>query len=321
MKTVKILVAALAAFCVSSIAQAQQEFPNRNITLVVPFPAGSTTDTVARRMAEYWRPLARVPVLVDNRPGADGNIAASFVLRAPADGHTIFVTGNSVHGANPNIYRQMPFDAVADFAPVAGVMSIPMILTVRADFQARTIGEFIELAKNRQPPFLFASGNMSTLGSAELFGGRAGIPREHVPYRGSPQVVTDLLGGQFSWAFIDALTSMSHIQNGSLRALAVTSATRLPSLPNVPTVAESGFTGFEMGAWVGLVVPVRTPQDVVDRLSRWTLDFANDPATVQFLAQISATPLPYTAPQLRAFINNEVATWSEIVSIGNIERK
>jgi tripartite-type tricarboxylate transporter receptor subunit TctC len=305
----------------SSLAQAQTEFPNRNITLVVPFPAGSTTDAVARRFADYLRPVARVPVVVENRPGADGNIAASSVLRAPADGHTIFVTGNSVHGANPNVYRQLPFDAEADFAPVAGIMSIPMILTVRADSPARSIAQFIEYAKGRRPPLIFASGNMSTLGAAELLGSRAGIQREHVPYRGSPQVVTDLLGGQFDWAFIDALTSMSHIRNGTLRALAVTSARRIESLPDVPTVAESGFPGFEMGAWVGLVVPARTPPEIAEQLSRWAIDFNSDPATRQFLAQINASSLPLTAPQLRAFIRNEIATWSEIVAIGNIERK
>ncbi len=321
MKAIRALLTVMAALTTPIAAHAQSEFPQRTITLVVPFPAGSTTDAVARRMAEYWRPIARVPVIVENRAGADGNIAASSVLRAPADGYTIFVTGNSVHGANPNIYRQMPFDAVADFAPVAGVMTIPMILTVKADSPVRSLSQFVEFARGRPQPMQFASGNMSTLGAAELFGSRAGVPRDHIPYRGSPQVVTALLGGQFDWAFIDALTSMSHIQSGSLRALAVTSATRLAPIPDVPTLAESGFANFEMGAWVGVVVRSQTPPAIVSQLSQWTLAFVNDAATHQYLAQINASPMPYTADQLRQFIGNEIRTWAEIVNIGNIERK
>jgi tripartite-type tricarboxylate transporter receptor subunit TctC len=297
-----------------------QTYPARPITLVVPFPAGSTTDNTARKLAEYMRATLNVTVVVDNKAGADGNVAAQAVLRAAPDGYTLFVTGNSVHGANANLYKELPFDPIKDFDMIAGVMTIPMILAVRPDFPANSVPEFIAEAKKRAKPMFFASGNNSTRGAAELFKARYGIPLDHVPYKGSPQVVADLIAGQFDCAFIDSGTLRGFIQEGKLKGLAITSEKRLASLPNIPTVAE-GLPGFQFGAWVGVVARAKTPPDILAKLSATVQAFAKDPATINFLASIGSTPLNMDAQQLRTFVESETKNWAEIVKAANIEKK
>jgi tripartite-type tricarboxylate transporter receptor subunit TctC len=271
-------------------------------------------------MAEFMKAATNSPVIVDNRVGADGNIAAQSVLRAPADGYTVFVTGNSVHGANANLYKELPFDPIRDFDMIGGVMTIPMVLTVRPDFPANNARQFVAEAKKRRKPLFFATGNNSTRGAAELFKARYGIQMEHVPYKGSPQVVVDLLGGQFDCAFIDALTVGRFIQDGKLKGLAITSEKRLPSLPSIPTVAED-LPGFEFGAWVGVVVRAKTPPDAMSKLSALVQDFAKDSATISWLTSIGSAPLQMDANQLRRFIESETKTWAEIVRLAQIERK
>ena len=203
---------------------------------------------------------------------------------------------------------------------IAGVMTIPMILAVRPDFPANNVREFVAEAKKRTKPMFFASGNNSTRGAAELFKARYGIPLDHVPYKGSPQVVADLIAGQFDCAFIDSGTLRGFIQEGKLKGLAITSEKRLASLPNIPTVAE-GLPGFEFGAWVGVVARANTPPEILSRLSANVQAFSRDPATIAFLASIGSTPLQLDAPQLKAFVESETRNWAEIVKAANIEKK
>ncbi len=304
----------------AQLAQADT-YPSRTVTLVVPFPAGSTTDSVARKMAEFMRTKVAVTVIVENKAGADGNIAAQHVLRQPADGYTVFITGNSVHGANANIYKEMPFDPINDFEAVGGVMSIPMVLTVKPDFPANNVREFVIEAKKRDKPMLYASGNTSTRGVTELFKVRYGIKMDHVPYKGSPQVVADLAGGQFDAAFVDANTVGAFIRDGRLKGLAISSTERLSTLPNIPTVAEGGVPGFQFGAWVGVVVRARTPPEVVGQLGKLVEDFTKDPSTLSYLSSIGGGPMTMNARQLKTFIESETKTWAEIVKVANIEKK
>src|ERR1700752_4558026 len=189
------LVAALTGTAAWRQASAEA-YPSRRINLIVPFPAGSATDAVTRRLAESIRVETGVTVLVENKPGADGNLAALSVLKADADGYTVFVTTNSTQSANINLFNTMPYDPRRDFAPVAGIMTIPMMLTVRADFPAGSVSEFVSLAKARAKPLSFGSGNTSSRGAGELFRLRAGIEMQHIPYRGMPQVLTDVLAGE-----------------------------------------------------------------------------------------------------------------------------
>jgi tripartite-type tricarboxylate transporter receptor subunit TctC len=194
---------AVALLAASLAPSSAESYPSRRIAPTVPFPAGSATDAVTRRLAESIRDVTGVTVLVENKPGADGNLAAISVLRADADGYTVFVTTNSTQAANVNLFNSMPYDPRADFAPVAGLMTIPLMLTVRNDFPARSVVEFVALAKTRGTPLSFGSGNTSSRGAAELFRFRAGIEMQHVPYRGMPQALTDVLSGQIDCLFAD----------------------------------------------------------------------------------------------------------------------
>ncbi len=315
--------AGMVAFSMLAAASAAtaQQYPTRQVTLVVPFPAGSATDGVARRLAESIRAATNVAVIVENKPGADGNLAALTVLRADPDGYSIFVTTNSTHAANVNIFNSMPYDPKADFAPVAGIMTIPMMLSVRADFPAKSVAEFVALAKSRATPISFASGNTSSRGAAELFKSREGIPMQHVPYRGMPQALTDVVGGQVDCVFADTSSGLGLVQDGSLRVLGVSSPKRLSSMPNIPTIAESGLPGYELAAWVGVFVRAKTPPEIVTKLNQMITAFVNDPATVSYMATIGATPFPSTPEQLGAFAEADTKRWAEIVEVGQIEKK
>jgi tripartite-type tricarboxylate transporter receptor subunit TctC len=228
-----------------------EPYPSQRLTLIVPFPPGSATDSVTRHLAESIRAATNATVVVENKPGADGNLAALAVLKAEPDGYTAFVTTNSTQAANVNLFNSLPYDPKADFAPVAGIMTIPMMLTVKSDFPAKSVAEFVELAKKRPKPLSFGSGNTSSRGAAELFRFREGIEMQHVPYRGMPQALTDVMGRQIDCVFADPASAQGLVLDGKLRALAVTSSTRLETMPNLPTIAESGLPGYELTAWVG----------------------------------------------------------------------
>jgi len=314
------LVAALAGAADWRQASAES-YPSRRINLIVPFPAGSATDAVTRRLAESIRIETGMTVLVENKPGADGNLAALAVLKAEADGYTVFVTTNSTQAANINLFNAMPYDPKADFAPVAGIMTIPMMLAVKPEFPAKTVAEFIALAKSRQKPLSFGSGNTSSRGAAELFRSRAGIEMQHVPYRGMPQALTDVLAGEVDCVFADPASAQGLIQDGRLRVLAVTSSERLAGLPDVPTLAQTGLSGAELSAWVGVFVRSGTPSDIVAKLSQVVLGFVNNKDTTAYLESVGAKPFPATPDELGKFEEADTRRWAEIVEIAKIEKK
>jgi tripartite-type tricarboxylate transporter receptor subunit TctC len=298
-----------------------ESYPSRRINLIVPFPAGSATDAVTRRLAESIRIETGVTVLVENKPGADGNLAALAVLKAEADGYTVFVTTNSTQAANINLFNAMPYDPKADFAPVAGIMTIPMMLAVKPEFPAKTVAEFITLAKSRQKPLSFGSGNTSSRGAAELFRSRAGIEMQHVPYRGMPQALTDVLAGEVDCVFADPASAQGLIQDGRLRVLAVTSSERLAGRPDVPTLAQTGLSGAELSAWVGVFVRSGTPSDILAKLSQVVLGFVNNKGTAAYLESVGAKPFPAGPDELGKFEDADTRRWAEIVEIAKIEKK
>jgi tripartite-type tricarboxylate transporter receptor subunit TctC len=314
-----VLLAAVLAAC-ASFASAQ-EFPSRRITLIVPFPAGSATDGIARRLAADMVKIANVPVIVDNKPGADGNIAAMSVLRSEADGYTVFVTTNSTQAANVNLFKTMPFDPKADFAPVSGLVKIPMMLTVRADFPAKNVAEYIALAKKSSKPLTFGTANQTGRGAGELFKERESLSIINVPYRGSPQALTDLLGGHVDSLFSDPVSAAGLVQKGSVRVLAVTSAKRAPTMPDVPSFDESGLPGFELIAWVAAFVPTKTPKAHVAKLNTMISTILNDPATASFLSATGATPFPTTPEQLASFAETDTMRWAKIVEAAKMEKQ
>lgn len=298
-----------------------ESYPSRRLNLIVPFPAGSATDAVTRRLAESIRIETGVTVLVENKPGADGNLAALAVLKAEADGYTVFVTTNSTQAANINLFNAMPYDPKADFAPVAGIMTIPMMLAVKPEFPAKTVAEFIALAKSRQKPFSFGSGNTSSRGAAELFRSRADIEMQHVPYRGMPQALTDVLAGEVDCVFADPASAQGLIQDNRLRVLAVTSNERLAGLPDVPTLAQAGLSGAELSAWVGVFVRSGTPSDIVAKLSQVVLGFVNNKDMAAYLDSVGAKPFPAGPDEIGKFEEADTRRWAEIVEIAKIEKK
>ncbi|QQO12502.1 tripartite tricarboxylate transporter substrate binding protein [Bradyrhizobium diazoefficiens] len=319
--TMACLAVAVTFATVSAREASAQPFPSRRVTLTVPFPAGSATDGVTRRLAESIQNQAGVTVLVENKPGADGNLAALSVLRADADGYNVFVTTNSTHAANVNLFNEMPFDPKADFAPVAGIMSIPLLLTVKNDFPARTVAEFVALAKTRAQPLSFGSGNTSSRGAAELFRYDAGIKMQHVPYRGMPQALTDLLSGQIDCVFADPASAQGLIQDHQLRVLAVTSGERIASLPDAPTMTEIGLQRSELTAWVGVFVRSGTPAEVIDRLNRFVRAFLETADTRVYLESVGAKPFLTTPAELGLFADADTRRWAQIVEIAKIEKK
>lgn len=300
---------------------AAESYPSRRINLIVPFPAGSATDAVTRRLAESIRIETGATVLVENKPGADGNLAALAVLKADADGYTVFVTTNSTQAANVSLFSAMPYDPAADFAPVAGIMTIPMMLAVKPEFPARTVAEFIALAKTRETPISFGSGNTSSRGAAELFRARAGISMQHVPYRGMPQALTDVLAGEIDCVFADPASAQGLIQDGRLRILAVTSSDRLAGMPDVPTLAQAGLSGAELTAWVGVFVRTGTASEIVAKLSRVVLAFVSSKDTAGYLESVGAKPFPAGPDELKAFEEADTQRWAEIVAVAKIEKK
>jgi tripartite-type tricarboxylate transporter receptor subunit TctC len=291
------------------------------MTLIVPFPPGSATDSVTRHLAESIRGSTNITVVVENKPGADGNLAALSVLKAEPDGYTAFVTTNSTQAANASLFNSLPYDPKTDFAPVAGIMTIPMMLTVKSNFPANSVAEFVELAKKREKPLSFGSGNTSSRGAAELFRFREGIEMQHVPYRGMPQALTDVIGGQIDCVFADPASARGLVQDGTLRALAVTSSKRLETMPDLPTIAESGLPGYELTAWVGVFVRTRTSPEIIAKLNDLVTTFVNSPGARNYLATIGATPFPSTPQELGAFQEADARRWAEIVETAKIEKK
>ena len=304
-----------------SLAQDAKPYPARQITLVAPFPAGSATDTIARMLANSISQDARVPVVVENKPGADGNIAATHVARAVADGATVFVTTNSTHAANASIFKALPFDPKADFQPVAGLVKIPMILMVKADSAIESITDFIARARRSTKPLSYGSSSQTGRGAGEAMKVAAGVDLLNVPYKGSPQALTDLVGGQIDSVFGDPVSAAGMVSKGLVRVLAATSASRVPTLPDVPTLAEAGLVDFELTAWVAMFVPAKTPRDAIDRLNTYANAFLRNPATVRHLAGMGAIAFPTSPEQLGAFADAETRRWARIVEFAKIERQ
>jgi tripartite-type tricarboxylate transporter receptor subunit TctC len=321
LKVTRGIPAVLLVLAVAVSAASAEPYPSQRLTLIVPFPPGSATDGVTRHLAESIRVATNVSVVVENKPGADGNLAALAVLKAEPDGYTAFVTTNSTQAANISLFNSLPYDPKADFAPVAGIMTIPMMLTVKSDFPATSVAEFVELAKQRPKPLSFGSGNTSSRGAAELFRFREGIELQHVPYRGMPQALTDLMGGQIDCVFADPASAQGLVQDGKLRALAVTSSKRIETMPGLPTIAESGLPGYELNAWVGVFVRANTPPEIVARLNSLVNGFVNSAEAKNYLATVGATPFPSTPQELGAFQETDTRRWAEIVETAKIEKK
>jgi tripartite-type tricarboxylate transporter receptor subunit TctC len=312
---------ALAALALAAAPAFAQDYPAKPIKLIVPFPPAGGTDVLSRAIAQSLANNTKWLIVIDNKPGAGGNIGLDFAAKSPPDGYTIAMGQTANLAVNPALYSSMPFDPLKDFAPIALLSSQPLILVVDAKSPYRTLQDLVDAAKKDPGKVNMASSSNGTIGhiGGELFQRRAGIRMTHVPYKGAGPAVTDLMGGSVDCFFGNTQAVGGLVTAGRLRALAVTSPRRLGNFPTVATVAEQGYPGFEAATWSGLVAPAGTPQAIVDRLNA---EANKALATTEMKAKLyedGSTPLGGTAKQFAEFIRTEHAKWGAAVREANIK--
>jgi tripartite-type tricarboxylate transporter receptor subunit TctC len=292
---------------------AAQSYPTKPITIIVPYPPGGPTDIVARLIGQKLGEKVGQQVIIDNRPGAGGNVGAALVARAAPDGYTLLL-GTTAHAINPSVFASLNYNIVKDFSPVVLLTSLPLVVVTNAAVPAKNIQELIALAKSKPNELAYASsGNgQSTHLAAELFKTMAGVSMTHVPYKGSAPALTDLAGGQVAVMFDTMLSAMPQVKGGRLHALAVTTATRSGAAPTLPTVAESGVPGYEAVAWSGLLAPARTPADVVAKLNTEINAILSQPDVRKRLLHDGADPVGGSAEQFSTHLVKEVQKWAAV---------
>jgi tripartite-type tricarboxylate transporter receptor subunit TctC len=311
----KLLLAACLAG--SAFAVLAQSYPTKAVRFVVPYPAGGYYDLLARvigaKLTENWSQ----PVVVENRVGANGMVGTDFVAKSPPDGYTILMGGIGPFGISPSLYAKMAYDPVRDFAPVIHVASAPNVLVVHPSVDARSVKELIALARSDPGKLTFSSagsGSSQHL-SAEMFNTMVGARMTHIPYKGSAPAVTATLGGQVSVLFGTMADVVAHIRADKLRALAVTSARRIPSLPDVPTMIEAGVPGFEATAWFGVFAPAAVPHDIIAKLNQDIGRILRLPDVLERISQQGSAEIVGGSPeQYGAFVRAEIAKWAKVVS-------
>jgi tripartite-type tricarboxylate transporter receptor subunit TctC len=304
-----VLLAALAC------GAAAQPFPNKPIRLIVPYAAGGATDLMARSIAQKLGAGLGVQVVVDNRAGAGGNIAAEIAAKSPPDGYTIFFGATGQLVINPALYAKLTFDPLKDFAPIGLVGQLPLFLTVPVTLPINSVAELVAAVRADPAKFNYGSSGIggTTHLAMEMFKARTGLSITHVPYKGTAAAINDMLGGSLQVIFDAWATAGPQVQAGKLRFLAVSSAARSGFEPKVPTVAESGYPGFDLGVWYGLLAPAGTPADVIARLSAETAKVTAQPDLKQSFATMGMEPVTSTAEQFSAFMRTEAVKWAKVV--------
>lgn len=313
--TRRILLGSALALGLAGAATAQ--FPERQITLVIPFAAGGSTDVVGRIVAERMSQELGQQIVVQNVGGAGGSLGAQQVAQADPDGYTILMGTVATHALNPLILKQKPYDPVTDFAPVSLLVLVPNVLAVHPDVPAQTVQELIDLAK-AEPLAYASSGNGTPLHlSGELFKAMAGVEIDHIPYKGSGPALTDVLGNQVPIIFDNLPSASGHISSGKLRALGVTTAERAPSFPDVPAIAET-LPGYETYSWNALFAPAGTPPEAIEALAAAAQATMADPAVVARMGEFSATVVASTPAELGEHVTAEMAKWEPVVRDANV---
>ena len=310
--------AASVLFCstsTSALAQAQAPaWPAKPVKIIFGFPPASATDVIARAVGAKLQERWGQPVVIDNRPGAGGNLGSEIAARQPADGYTIFF-GTVANAISVSLYSKLNYDYLKDFTPVTLVATTPLVLVANADFPAKSVRELIAFAKANPGKVNFGSGGVGTSNhlAGEMFKSATGTDLVHVPYKGTPAAHTDLLSGQISLMWDNIVAVTPHIRSGKLRPIAVTSAQRATSLPDVPTMAEAGLAGFEAVSWIGALVPVGTPKPIVDRIHADLVAVLRMPDVQEKLAASGAVLVGNTQEQFAEWNRREIAKWSKAV--------
>ncbi len=299
----------------STAALAQPAYPTRAIRMVVPFPPGGTTDILARVAGQKITEATGQQVIVDNRPGAGGNIGTEIVAKAPPDGYTLLAAPGSTLTIHPSLYSKLPFDTLKDFAPITIIAAVPNLLVAHPSLPVKNVKELIALAKARSGQLNYAStgAGQSTHLSMELFKITAGIDMTHIPYKGSSPALTDLLAGQVPVMFDNMPSCLPHVKANKLRALGLSTLKRSPALPALPTIAESGLPGFEVSVWFGILAPAGTPRDIVSHLNAIIVKALASPDMRERLAGQGAEPIGNTPEEFTAQMRRDLVKWAKVV--------
>ena len=316
---------AAAAFAVifaglTSAASAQAPYPNRNITLVLPFAAGSGTDTTTRLISKEVGTALGVSMVIENKAGANGSIAASYVARSAPDGYTLFVTTNTTHSANPYLLKTMSYDPIKDFTPIARTGDLPFMLVIHPDVPANSVADLIALAKKEPGKLTYASGSSSASVSGATFARLAGIDMLHVPYKSSPPALTDVIAGRVSMMFIDVPTGLPHVNAKALKAIAVTTKRPSALLPHLPTM-DATVKGFDITSWQGWLGPANMPKDMVTRLNAEIRKVIERPDIKSQLGERGMEAFSGTPEEFDAFLKEQLVLWEKLIGDAGIEKQ
>jgi len=300
-------------------ATAQSDYPNRPIRLIVTVPPGGAADFIARLVGGKVSESLGQPVVVENRGGAGGTIAADAVAKAPPDGYTLLQNSITTHGVGPHLYAKLPYDPVRDFAPVSGLALLPLIMAVNADLPAKNVDDVISLSKRTGLNFASSGNGGAPHMAAELFKSVTGAPLTHVPYKGSGPAVADLVGGRVQIMFDAAPSLIAHVRGGKLRVLAAASAQRNRLLPDVPTFAELGYPRVAVSLWYGLLAPAGTPRPIVDKINSEVGKALASPDVREKLLAQGAEPMPGSPEAFAAFMQEEMAKWAPVVKQAGVK--
>ncbi|MEO8751958.1 MAG: tripartite tricarboxylate transporter substrate binding protein [Casimicrobiaceae bacterium] len=310
----------LAAGLLTAHAAWGQGYPSKPVRIIVPFAAGSATDIVARLIAEELKTAFGQAFIVDDKPGGSAIIGAEAAAKSPPDGYTLFVTTNTSHSANPFLFKKLPYDPIKDFVPVAGIMIIPVIVVVDPKLPLNSMQELIAYAKANPGKVTFGYGNSIGQVVGASFAKQVGITVTPVPYKSSPQAMTDVMGGSVSYGVTDMAAGQSLVKAGKLRALGVSSEKRSGLMPDLPAMSETpGLAGFDVTAWVAMFAPAGTPKDIVDKLSAEVQKALAKPEIKEKITQYAAETLPLNSAQLSDFVKGQLTNWGKRIKDAGIE--
>ena len=312
--------AALATLPLGTSAKAQA-WPTKPLTIVVPYAAGSATDTLARLMAEQLTPRLGQQVIVDNKGGGNGTIAGGYVAHAPADGYTIMIATAATHAGNPNLMKSVPYDSLADFTPVGFYGFLQFVLLVRNEPGNETLESFLKRAKSAKPPLTSGAGTPSARVITATLAERTRSELVYVPYKAAPQALADLLSGQVDMTFADVAIAVPQVKAGKVKALVLASDAHAAQLPGVPTFAEAGLGQFALDAWFVLMVPAKTPPDVVAKIDAAVQEIVVDPKMIDRLHAMSFEPKRLPAAEVKPFIQSEIDKWGRLTRAAGIEKE
>jgi tripartite-type tricarboxylate transporter receptor subunit TctC len=296
-----------------------QSYPSKPITIVVPFAAGSGTDSIARIIGQYLQNALNQSVVIENKVGASGVLAATYVARAAPDGYTLLMATNSTHSANPHLFKSLAYDPVKDFAPVARAGSYVFMLVVNPDVPAKTLPELVAHAKANPGKLTYASGNTTGIVAGETLKSKAGIDVLHIPYKSTPPALNDVLGGRVSMMFIDLAPGLEHVRAGTLRPLAVTTRERSALLPDLPSLAEAGIPGYDVTSYAALFAPAGTPKEIVDKLNAEIQKIIANPDAKARIAITGFDAFSGPPETLATFVQSELVNWGKLIKDAGIE--